>query len=268
MSRLTWCFPIAVAALAAVFPAQPCPAADPPTPAAVQPRLLVPGYFYPTGDGLKTWKVLLDSAAKVPTVAIANPDSGPGKVADPNYVELFKLARGSKATVIGYITFSYGKRPLSAIKADVDSWLHFYPDVGGIFFDEQPSAPEVAGFAVEAFAYARSKIANPVLVTNPGTVCAREYLASKDSPVACLYEGKDGYDKFQPPDWAGRVPAERFAVLVYNVRTADGMREALKKAAEKRAGYVYVTDADGPMPWGRLPTYWADELAAVVPGGK
>lgn len=259
MSRLAW---IATLALVAVVGA--IPAADPVT-ASPQPRLLVPAYFYPAGDGLKTWNTLLDSAAKAPIVAIANPDSGPGKVADPNYVNLFKQAAKSKAALIGYITFSYGKRPLSAIKADVDSWLHFYPDVRGIFFDEQPSAPELAGFAVEAFAYARSKIADPVLVTNPGTVCAREYLAARDSPVACLYEGKEGFDKFRPPEWAAQLPADRFALLVYNVKTADGMRATLKKMAGDRAGYVYVTDADGPMPWGRLPTYWADELAAVAP---
>jgi hypothetical protein len=236
------------------------PAADPAPPPT---RLLVPAYFYPAGDGLKTWQTLLASAAKVPTVAIANPDSGPGKSADPNYAALFKLARGSKATVVGYITLSYGKRPLSAVKADVDSWLHFYPDVAGIFFDEQPSAPELAGFAVEAFAYARAKITDAVLVTNPGTVCAREYLAAKDAPVACLYEGKDGFDKFQPPEWAGRLPAERFAVLVYNVKTADAMRAVLAEAGRKHGGYVYITDADGPMPWGRLPAYWAEELAAL-----
>jgi hypothetical protein len=147
----------------------------------------------------------------------------------------------------------------------MDSWLYFYPDVRGIFFDEQPSAPELAGFAVEAFAYARTKIADPVLVTNPGTVCAREYLAARDSPTACLFEGKEGFDKFRPPDWAAELPPERFAVLVYNIKTADGMRAALKKAAGNRVGYVYVTDADGPMPWGRLPTYWAEELAAVAP---
>jgi hypothetical protein len=252
---------LALAALIVATPASLPRAADP-APDAL-PRLLVPAYFYPAGDGLKAWKVLLDSAAKVPTVAIANPDSGPGKAADPNYVELFRLARGSKATVIGYVTLSYGKRPLSAVKADVDSWLYFYPDVGGIFFDEQPNGPEQAAFAVEAFAYARSKITRPVLATNPGVVCAREYLAAKDSPVACLYEGKDGYDKFTPPDWAGRLPPERFAVLVYNVKTADAMRAAMKAAAGKHAGYVYVTDADGPMPWGRLPAYWAEELAAV-----
>lgn len=242
----------------------PSRSADP-TP---QVRLLVPAYFYPAGDGLKTWTTLLDSAAKAPTVAIVNPDSGPGKAVDPNYAALFRLARRSKATLIGYVTLSYGKRPMSAVKADVDSWLYFYPDVGGIFFDEQPSTPELAGFAVEAFAYARSKVARAVLVTNPGTVCAREYLTGKDSPTACLFEGKDGFDRFRLPDWAGRLPAERFAMLVYNVKTADQMRATLKEVARKGSAYAYVTDADGPVPWNRLPSYWSEEVTAVGGSAK
>ena len=249
---------VVLAFLAAVVPgalARP----DPPAPT----RLLVPAYFYPAGDGLKDWKTLLDSAAAVPTVAIVNPDSGPGKRADPNYVELFRLAKGSKAALIGYVTLSYGKRPLSAVKADVDSWLHFYPDVKGIFFDEQPGDADQAAFAVEAFAHARSKIDAAVLITNPGVPCAREYLAAKDSPAACLFEGKDGFDKFTPPDWAAKLPPERFVALVYGVKSADAMRAVLKQAGRKNAGYVYVTDADAAMPWGRLPAYWAEEVAAL-----
>ncbi len=259
--------PAGLVLLATCAPARSPGLAQPqPEPTVAPSRLLVPAYFYPAGEGLAAWKALVEAAAKVPAVAIANPDSGPGKRVDPNYTEVFRLAKGSKLAVIGYVTLSYGKRPLSAVKADVDSWLHFYPDVRGIFFDEQPSAPELAGFAVEAFAHARSKIDAAVLVTNPGTVCAREYLAAKDSPAACLYEGKEGFEKFEPPDWAKALPPERFVVLVYNVKTADAMRATLKEVGRRRAGYVFVTDADGPMPWGRLPTYWAEELAAL--GGK
>lgn len=62
---------------------------------AASVRLLVPACFYPAGEGLTAWKRMMKSAAEAPIAAIVNPDSGPGK------------------------------------KADIDSWLHFYPEVQG-----------------------------------------------------------------------------------------------------------------------------------------
>ena len=41
---------------------------------------------------------------------------------------------------------------------------------------------------------------------------------------------------------------------------AGDVRDALRT----RAAYVYITDAAGPMPWGRLPSYWADEVAEAA----
>lgn len=234
-------------------------AADQPAP----PKLLVPAYFYPAGDGLKSWHTLLDTADKAPVVAIVNPDSGPGKAVDPNYAALFKRAEKSKATLIGYVTLSYGKRPLSAVKADVDSWLYFYPGVKGIFFDEQASGADGAAFARAAFAHARAAVPGGVFVTNPGVVCDKAYLADRDGPAACLFEGKDGFDRFRMPPWAADLPADRFAVLLYKVKSADAMRSALTACRGHRAGFVYVTDADGANPWDRLPVYWAEELATV-----
>lgn len=259
MSRASY---ILLTLLAVAVPARP--ATQPPAPAT---KLLVPAYFYPAGDGLKTWHTLLDTAKKAPVVAIVNPDSGPGKAVDANYTALMKLAEKSPATLIGYVTLSYGKRPLSAVKADVDSWVYFYPGLKGIFFDEQANGADGVAFARAAFAHARDAIPKGVFVTNPGNVCDKAYLADKDGPAACLYEGKDGYDRFRMPAWADDLPPDRFVLLVYNVKTADAMRTTLADCRRHRAGYVFVTDADGPMPWGRLPSYWADELAAVG-GGK
>lgn len=141
--------------------------------------------------------------------------------------------------------------------------FYFYPDVNGIFFDEQPSQPEQAAFALESFAYARAKIDQALLVTNPGTVCAREYLAPRDSPVACLFEHEKGFEEYRLPDWAMQLSADRFAVLLYGVATARDMENALRAAVRKRIGYIYITDAKAPMPWGRLPVYWDDEVTAA-----
>jgi hypothetical protein len=227
-------------------------------------RLLVPAYFYPSGDGLKGWKRLLDAAAKTPIAAIVNPDSGPGKRQDASYKELFRLAKGSKITLVGYVTLSYGQRPLSAVKADVDSWLFFYPDIQGIFFDEQPSQAELAPFALESFTYARTKLGGGLMVTNPGVPCAREYLTGRDAPTACLFEHETGFDRFRLPEWASTGEPRSIAVLRYHVKTTESMRHALTDCIEKGAGYLYVTDATAPAPWSRLPTYWEDEIGELI----
>jgi hypothetical protein len=221
-------------------------------------RLVVPAYSYPAGNGLLAWKQLIDSASRAPVVAIVNPDSGPGKRVDENYTALLRVAKGSKITLVGYVTLSYAKRPISAVKADVDSWLHFYPEIRGIFFDEQPSGPEGVAFAVECFAYARTKIEEPTLITNPGT----RYVAAKGAPVVCLFEGEAGLAKYEPPDWGQGFSADRF-VQLYGVKSADSMRQSLRDAIQKRAGYVYITDAGAAMPWNRLPAYWDKEIDAV-----
>jgi hypothetical protein len=207
----------------------------------------------------------MSSASATPIVAIANPGSGPGRRVDENYVQLFRLAKTSKLPLIGYVTLSYANRPLSAVKADVDRWLNMYPEIRGIFFDEQPSQPELAPFAIECFGYARAKIERALIVTNPGTRCAEGYLAARDSPVACLFEHETGFDQYKLPDWANGKSPDRFAVLLYRVKTSAEMRQALQEAVRKRTGYIYVTDAAAdPNPWDRLPAYWDQEVQAVI----
>lgn len=231
-------------------------------------KLLVPAYFYPSGEGLQTWRTLIASAAQAPIVAIVNPDSGPGKRVDENYREVFRLAKESKITLIGYVTLSYAQRPLSAVKADIDSWVYFHPEVRGIFFDEQPNGTEHAPFALECFDYARKTIRNATVISNPGVACAKEYLARKDYPTVCLFEHQDGFDAHRPPAWTAEFPANRFATLLYNTKTADDMKRQFQQVVRNRSGYVFITDAANPMPWGRLPSYWDEELKLVNDANK
>jgi spherulation-specific family 4 protein len=231
---------------------------------AAQPRLriLVPAYFYPSREGLTAWKELLASANDTPIVAIVNPASGPGRRVDSNYEEVFRLARSSNVTLIGYVTLSYAKRPATEVKAEIDTWVKYYPGIQGIFFDEQPSAAEHAAFAGECFAHAASKIDKALIVSNPGTRCACEYAELPQKPVLVLYERGTGLDKYQPPDWTKDFAADRFSVLLYGVKSKDDMRQAFRDAAAKRVGCFYVTDAEGRNPWNRLPAYWKEEVGA------
>lgn len=78
-----------------------------------------------------------------------------------------------------------------------------------------------------------------------------------------LYERGTGFDKYEPPEWTKDYAADRFSVLLYNVKSKADMQQAIRDAAAKQVGYLYVTDAEGRNPWNRLPTYWKEEVEAA-----
>lgn len=256
--------------IGSIVSALSAPAADAPVGAieskaepATQLRLLVPAYFYPAGEGLAHWDHLLAAADKVPTVAIVNPASGPGRRVDPNYVAIFDHAKQTKITLIGYVTTSYAKRPIAEVQAEVDTWLKLYPGIQGIFFDEQASAAEHVPYYAALYQYVREEKKLSLVVTNPGTVCDEGCLSRPAADVVCLFENRTPFTADRLPDWSAKYAAEHVAVLPYNVPTADGMRACLQTAAESKVGYLYVTDDSGSNPWNRLPTWWAEEVEAV-----
>jgi hypothetical protein len=227
-------------------------------------RLLVPAYFYPAGEGLKHWDRLIESAGRVHVLAIVNPASGPGEKADPEYTRLLDRARKQPGlTLLGYVSTRHGKRPAADVKADVDRWLRLYPQVQGVFFDEQASGADQADAYAALYAYARKERRLQQVVTNPGTVCAESYLARPAADVACLFEGADGFADFHLPAWAAGYEPARFGALAHKIGTVEQMRQVIGAAPEKRVGLLYVTDATGDDPWDRLPAYWDEEVAAV-----
>jgi hypothetical protein len=235
-----------------------------PTPAAAAParepqiRILVPAYFYPAGNGLKEWDRLIQAAAEVPIVAIANPASGPGTRVDPNYTRVLDRAAKAGIRLIGYITTSYAKRPVKDVTADVETWYRFYPQIQGIFFDEQASSKEHVPYH-----QAIRKAVKGLVVTNPGTLCAPEFVTERATDVACVYENKEGFARFKRLEWSANLPPDRFAALPYAIPTAAQMRTFVKQTLREGLGYFYVTDHEGANPWDRLPSYWDEELAAV-----
>jgi hypothetical protein len=241
------------------------PASPPPKAAEPSPRLrpLVPAYFYPAGDGLVEWNRLLDSPAAADIMVIANTSSGPGTTADPNYARVLERARQKAITVLGYVSTSYGDRPLREVKDDVARWVNFYPGVQGIFFDEQASGPDKVSYYGTLYEYARKERGLALVVTNPGTACAEEYLARPAADVVCLVETNKDFGEYHPPAWAGRYPARCFAALLSRVGTPEQMKKNVLAMGERKVGSCYVTDGRDSNPWGRLPPYWEAEVAAV-----
>jgi hypothetical protein len=198
-------------------------------------------------------------------VAIVNPASGPGRRVDSNYTAILKRAAEAKRlTLIGYVTTSYAKRPLDDVRADVDRWLEFYPGIHGIFFDEQSSGAEQVEYQAQLYKHVRMTRKLKLVITNPGTTCDEGYISKPAADAVCLFEGPKPFDAARLPEWRSKYAADRSAVLSYQIKTAEEMQKLIRAASEAKIGYCYVTDGAGGNPWDRLPTYWDEEVAAVL----
>jgi serine/threonine protein kinase len=247
-------------------PAAPPDATHNPGPAAGGPaplRLLVPTYVYPADEGLAQWDRIIDSPAAAGTVVIVNPDSGPGRAADANYADVVERSRRHGVTAVGYVSTKYAARPLPEVKADVDRWCQFYPGIAGIFFDEQASKADQVLYYAALYEYVRKDRGLPLVVTNPGTECAEEYVARPATDVVCLVEAAKGLGAYRPPAWTRHYPADRFAALLCRTGTPELMRQVVLEIRACNIGYCYITDAVEGNPWGRLPRYWEAEVEAV-----
>jgi hypothetical protein len=223
----------------------------------------VPAYFYPAEDGLAQWDRLFDSPAAAATMVIVNPSSGPGTAADPNYANVVVRAGHKGTTVLGYVSTKYAARPLNEVKADVDRWVRFYPGVHGIFFDEQASAAEQVPYYASLYEHVRKASGLSLVVSNPGTACAEEYLVRPAADIICLVEVTKDFSAYRPPPWTAQYPTRRFAALLNGVDTSEHMKKYIQGMGERKIGACYVTEGRLPNPWDRLPRYWEAEVAAV-----
>jgi serine/threonine protein kinase len=235
----------------------------PVTAVSLKLRLLVPAYFYPGGDGLAQWDRLLEAPDPAGVVIIANTASGPGKVSDPSYVQIIGRARQKGFTVIGYVSTKYGKRPIKETKEDIDRWILFYNGLRGIFFDEQASSPDRVNYYAELYEYVRKERGLDLVINNPGTTCAEEYLAQSVADVVCLIESNKDLSAFHPPAWMSRYKPARFAGAFPKIDDPVKMKHLVREMVAKGLGYCYITDDQEPNPWDRLPSYWQAELEAV-----
>jgi hypothetical protein len=82
--------------------------------------------------------------------------------------------------------------------------------------------------------------------------------------VVLAFEGPYArYARLRVPGWVDRYPAARFSHVVYGT-PGSRLAAAVRLAAERHAGYVYVTDLAGRNPYRALPGYWAAEAAMVA----
>ncbi len=65
-------------------------------------------------------------------------------------------------------------------------------------------------------------------------------------------------------NWFESYPSDLFSNIIYDVPTSAAMLIDVGDATQLDAGYVYITDQTVPNPYDQLPSYWDQEVAALV----
>jgi Spherulation-specific family 4 len=226
---------------------------------------LVPAYFYPSGAGLAAWNQLASDAGSVRIEAILNPASGPGTTRDPNYVTVVNHLRNAGGSVFGYVSTEYGNRDITTVISEIQKYVFFY-NINGLFIDEMAADQENRPYYEKIYEFIKAMDSDFKVVGNPGMPYTLEsYLAAADTLV--IFEGTDiAYADFQPlaiAPWVANYPPDRFANIVYAVRSDTKLHWVLGKARLSNAGSIFITDGGLPNPYAGLPFYWDRELEAI-----
>jgi hypothetical protein len=68
---------------------------------------------------------------------------------------------------------------------------------------------------------------------------------------------------YSAPAWMAGYAAERFWHVILEVADLAAMKKVLDLARSRNVGHVFITNYPDPPAYARLPTYFADEVAAV-----
>ncbi|MGH9918351.1 MAG: spherulation-specific family 4 protein, partial [Nitrososphaerales archaeon] len=138
----------------------------------------------------------------------------------------------------------------SAVESDVSSYASWYAP-NGIFFDEMASSGSVSYYqALKTYA---ASLGFEVTVGNPGTAIA--------SDLHGIFSFLNEYEDFGMPS---SVP-QGSSYIAHDVPTLPAADAVFAGAAS----YVYITDGPGgdhAGAYASLPTYFAAEIAELVPG--
>lgn len=216
--------------------------------------LALPAYFDPADA--RTWERLA-AAGHLVSLAILNPNSGPGAAPDLRFRRLAGALRAKGIRVLGYVPTGYGSRPQSDVLADVERYREWY-GISDTFLDEAASdRTRLPVYRAYTDAVRRH---GGLVAMNPGTVPDRGYAALAD--VLITFEGSAEQYRRAPaePGWLAGLPRDRIWHLVHSTPPQE-TQAVIALARDRQAGRLYVTEGRLPQPWDHLPQTWPSQLA-------
>lgn len=217
---------------------------------------IVPLYTYPTDVSWTAIVAAQNAHSRVAVIAIVNPNSGPGSSSSTAYTNGIAKLTTAGIRAIGYVHTSYGARAAAEVRGEIDQWHTWYPEVAGIFFDEESNDAGGDGYYRDLSAYVKS-LGMPLTVGNPGTDTNASYIGAVD--ITFVYETDGLPSDTKLTEWQSRYPIRSIGVIPY----ASLLESAWVSKARSAVGYIYVTDDDLPNPWDTLPPFFDDLLSAL-----
>ena len=186
-------------------------------------------------------------------IAVVNPDNGVGTTKSTFYEDVINRLIIANKKPIGYVPTNYGSRNIDDVRAEIDRWLSFYPNIEGFFIDEVAGTPDKYTYYQSIYQYIKYKDNNLFVVFNVGAYPDESYFYIADNIV--VYEGNiTGLDKTlcdTHPDIS--------SIIVYNA-TETQMEDIIQNTS---CQYVYITDDTEPNPYDTLPSYIDNEAYLI-----
>ena len=214
------------------------------SPARASIGALVPAYFYPGTGGVNDigdgWAEMASAAHTISVTAIFNPDSGPVPGPDPNpdYVHAITTLETAGGHVVAYVPTTFGVRPLSAVEADIQTYLTQYGGlIGGFFIDEMTSGASGLSYYHSLYQYIKGVDPSLEVIGNPGTIPDSGYLASatRSADTLVTFENyASNYPAYTPPSWAFDYPPSAFGNILHTQSSEAGMLADVALAGESR----------------------------------
>jgi len=228
---------------------------------AAKPKLLVPLYTYPGAS----WDAVAAGASKVETVAIINPNSGPGGAPDATYKTYMTKLANAGVSIVGYVHTSYGARSIKDVKAEIDIYASEFPLVEGIFLDEADNTDSNLAYYQELYSYIMSIPGYKHDIINPGTTTTAGYNNAATMIVAFEQASSQvGSSSTQPG--ASCANKEKYAAIAYGATSPTAMQTVVTNIVKKGFyGYIYVTEsAELCCVYNSLATYYPTMVTAIA----
>lgn len=223
-------------------------------------NVVIPAYFYPGSTG-GYWNQINTAAASVPTIAIFNPNSGPGTAVDQNYLQAINKLHAAGGKAYGYVHTSYGTRLITDVTKDINTYLAFYP-VDGIFIDEMTNDSSSASlnYYFSIYNYVKGLNTTYGIIGNPGTSVPESYASLPVADRLVVFESSAKvFSTYKPAAWQASYPADRFIGIIHSA-TQKQMQTICQFSATHGIKNIYITSDSGSNPYDTLPPYWNDEI--------
>src|SRR5579872_1667554 len=226
--------------------------------------VIIPLYTYPTDDSWAAVIKVKQSYPSVPIVAIINPNSGPGSSLDQNYATGITNLENSGVVVLGYVATGYGTSSYSSvanIESQVSHYKSWYPNIQGIFFDEMSNSANEQSYYQTLRNYVNS-VGLQMTVGNPGTTVDTGLLGIFN--VLCIYENPGIPSISSINQYYSNYGSGGFSYIAYGVSSLPS--QSTLQSVDTYVNYIYISNLGGSNPYGALPSYFTNEVAALSSG--